>query len=119
MTNPFTTPARILGGLLTLAVVVVLLLVFVKPLFESKHRTEKQAEIAKGQGGAALDAGAEAGNTLGNVTSNNVETDAAVAQGQADVRAAPEGQKGQAAVAAACRLKANKNKPQCQRGPDR
>lgn len=86
----------------------------------SYFTNKKEASISKGQAGAAIDAGAEATNTLGNVSENAAAADASVAQGQGEVRTAPEGQKGTAAVNAACRFKANRNKPQCQpKGPTR
>jgi hypothetical protein len=73
----------------------------------------EQAKISKGQEGAAVDSGAEAMNTVSNVAGNSAATDATVEQSQGEVRAAPEGKKGAATVNAACRFKANRDKPQC------
>jgi hypothetical protein len=74
---------------------------------------KKEAEVAQGQAGAAIDSGAEATNTIGRVQDEARKTDEAVKAGQDEVRAAPEGQKGAATVNAACRFKANRDKPQC------
>jgi hypothetical protein len=87
---------------------------------QERKRADKQAEVSAGQAGASIASGAEAGNTLANVAENAATADQAVAQGQSDVRAAHEADKGSAAVNAACRFKANRNKPQCQpKGPAR
>ncbi len=87
---------------------------------QSTKTAEKQAEVSAGQGEAAVGAGQEALNTVANVAGNVAATDQAVSQGQGEVRTAPEAGKGAAAVNAACRFKANRNKPECQpKGPAR
>ncbi len=98
-------------GIIALAV----LALWVPSCLRDAKTAKKQAEVSQGQAGAAIDAGAEATNTLGNVADKAAATDAAVEAGQSEVRAAPDGKKGQATVNAACRFAANKKKPQCQR----
>ena len=101
-------------------IAIVVLAALVLSQCSSRKSADKQAEVSKEQGAAAVGAGQEALNTVSNVTSNQAATDASVAQGQGEVRSAPEAQKGQAAVNAACRFKANRNKPECQpKGPAR
>jgi hypothetical protein len=78
-----------------------------------RQNADKQAEVSKEQGQASIAAGTSAMNTVSNVNSNDAATDATVSEGQASVRNAPEGQKGKAAIAAACRLKAYRDDPQC------
>jgi cell division septation protein DedD len=86
----------------------------------SSKTAKKQDEVSGAQGQASVSAGQEAMNTVSNVASNQAATDQAVAQGQDEVRTAPEADKGHAAVNAACRFKANRNKPECQpKGPAR
>lgn len=80
----------------------------------SRHKAARDNRVTTGQQGATIEAGEEALNTFGNVMENRAATDAAVAQGRDEVRAAPEGQKGKAGVNAACRFKANRDKPECQ-----
>lgn len=82
-----------------------------------RQTASKQAEVSKEQGSASVHAGADAMNTVGNVASNDAATDATVAGGQASIRAAPEGQKGNAARAAACKLKAYRDTPECKVRP--
>lgn len=82
----------------------------------ARQTADKQAEVSKGEAGAAIGSGAVAVNVVGGVTSNDAATDAAVAQGQADIHAAPEGQKSAATKKAACRLRAYQDTPQC-KGP--
>jgi uncharacterized protein YpmS len=80
----------------------------------SKRKTAaKQAEVAEGQAGAAIDSGAEAVNTAANVAASDDATDARVAAAQKEIAAAAKGQKGEAAKRAACRFKAYKETPQC------
>jgi len=100
--------ALVVGILLLIGIVA-----FALTQCSSRKTAEKQAEVSQGQAGASIGAGAEAGNTLSNVTANVAATDQAVVQGQSEVRAAPEAEKGAAAVNAACRFKANRDKPQC------
>lgn len=79
----------------------------------AKKTAGKEAEVAKGQSGAAVDSGAEAMNTVSNVAATDAATDALVGMGQAEIAAATQGTKGKAAKRAACRLKAYRDTPQC------
>lgn len=107
--------AYIVGGVLLVGIIL-----FGLNECRAKQTAKKQAEVSQGEAGAAISSGQEAMNTVSNVAGNAAATDAAVAQGQSDVRGASEGDKGNAAVNAACRFKANKNKPECQpKGPAR
>lgn len=108
----YTIAARAIAILVAGALVVAALL-WGPAACRSMKTAGEQAKISKGQAGAAIDSGAEATNTIGNVASNAAATDSTVATGQGEVRAAPEGQKGAATVNAACRFKANRDKPQC------
>lgn len=112
MIRGYEISAKLIATVLV-ALLVVAALLWGPALWRSMHTAKKQAEISKGQEGAAVNAGAEAMNTVSNVTGNAAATDATVAQGQGEVRAAPDGQKGAATVNAACRFKANRDKPQC------
>ena len=100
--------AYIVGGVLLVG-----LILFAVNSCNSGKQAKKQAEVSSEQGNASISAGAEAVNTVGNVASSDAETDAIVAGGQAEIRAAVAGQKGAAAKRAACRLKAYRDTPQC------
>ena len=107
--------AMIVGAVLLLGIIL-----FGLSECRAKQTASKQAEVSKEQGQASVGAGQEAMNTVSNVAANVAAADAAVTQGQNDVRGAPEAEKGTASVSAACRFKANKNKPECQpKGPAR
>jgi hypothetical protein len=80
---------------------------------QSGKVAKKQAEVAEGQAGAAIDSGSEAMNTVSNVAASDAATDALVGMGQAEIAAASQGTKGKAAKKAACRLKAYRDTPQC------
>jgi type II secretory pathway component PulM len=79
----------------------------------SKKTAKKEAEVAEGQAGAAIDAGAEAVNTAAGIVASDQATDAQVAAAQAEIAAAAKGQKGAAAKRAACRFRAYRDTPQC------
>lgn len=104
-------------GLVVGAIVIAVLAFLLLSQCDRRKTADKQAEVSEGQANAAIGAGQEAGNTVANVASNNAGTDQVVTQGQGEVRAAPEADKGTAAVNAACRFKANRNKPECQGAP--
>lgn len=111
--------ARAIAAVVAGIVIVVLALLLLSQCNRTKT-ANKQAEVSQGQGQASVDAGQEALNTVSNVTGNAAATDATVAQGQREVSSAPEAEKGRVTVSAACRFKANKNKPECQpKGPAR
>jgi hypothetical protein len=101
---------------IAIIVAVVLLVVLISVALSQCHSAQtanKQNEVSQGEAGAAIGSGAVAVNVIGGVTSNDAATDAAVAQGQADIHAAPEGQKGAATKRAACNLNAYRDSPQC------
>lgn len=92
---------------------VVLALLYGPAACNSIRGSKKQAEVSREQGNASINAGAEAVNTVGNVSANAQATDDSVAAAEDEVRSAPEGEKGAAGIRAACKFKANKNKPEC------
>lgn len=98
----------VLGGLFLLALVG-----FALSQCSSRKTAEKQAEVAEGQAGASIDAGAEAVNVAAEIVASDEATDAQVAAAQAEIKAAAKGQKGKAAKRAACRFKAYRDTPQC------
>lgn len=100
--------AMIVGGLLLVA-----LISFAVTQCSSGKRAKKQAEVAEGQAGAAIDSGAVAVATAANIIANDDATDAQVAAAKAEIAAAAKGQKGAAAKKAACRFKAYRDSPQC------
>jgi hypothetical protein len=83
----------------------------------ARQTAGKQAEVSKEQGQASINAGAAAMNTVSGVQANDAATDAAVAEGQAAIRNAPQGQKGAAAKSALCKLKTYRDTPQCKEPP--
>ena len=100
-------------AIMALAAFVIAALIFGPAACNSIRGAKKQAEVSSEQGNASINAGAEAVNTIGNVSANAAATDDALDQGRGEVRAAPEGQKGKATVNAACRFKINRDKPAC------
>ena len=100
--------AYIIGGLLLVGIIV-----FGVRQCQSGKVAKKEAEVATGQAGAAIDSGSEAMNTVSNVAAADAATDALVGMGQAEIAAATQGTKGKAAKRAACRLKAYRDTPQC------
>jgi hypothetical protein len=74
---------------------------------------KKQIEVSQGQEGAAVDAGAEAMNTVSNVQQSSAATDQTVKEGTDAIRNAPEGKRGDAAVAANCRLRLYRDSERC------
>ena len=95
------------------AVLLVGIILFGLSECRARQVADKQAEVSKEQGQASINAGAAAMNTVSNVASNDAATDASVAQGQSEIRNAPEGQKGKTTRNAACRLKAYRDTPEC------
>ena len=107
----------------TIAMVIgALVLVIAAGLFlrscQSGKTAKKQAEVAEGQAGAAIDSGAEAVNTAANIVASDAATDEQVAAAHAEIKAAAKGQKGVAAKRAACRFKAYRDTPQCREKSD-
>lgn len=118
--NPFAGLSARIIAMIVAGAVLFALVAFGLNECRARQTASKQAEVSAGQGQASVGAGQEAMNTVSNVAGNAAATDAAVAQGQGEVRGAPEADKGTASVNAACRFKANKNKPECQpKGPAR
>lgn len=111
------TTTRIIAGIIGIALLIAA--VMFGPAACNRYLAEKKAgEIARGQAGATVNSMDVAQNTVAGVEGNAAATDDAVKQGQSDVRSAAEGQKGAAAVNAACRFKANRDKPECKpKGP--
>lgn len=99
--------------LVTLALLAIVLIIVMPAQCRSTKTAETETKVATGQAGATISAAEEAGNTLAEVAANAAATAAKVEQGRAEVAAAPEGQKTDAARRAACRFKANRNKPEC------
>lgn len=104
-------------GMVVGAVLLVGIIVFGLNQCQANKRLKTENRVAEGQAGAAIDSGAEAMNTVSNVTAADAETDAIVGMGQAEIAAASQGSKGKAARKAACRLKAYRDTPQCQAAP--
>lgn len=100
-------------AMILFGVFVVGLLIFGVSQCQQKQSAKTQEKVSKGQAGASIASGSEAINTVGNLAASDDATDGAVAAGQADIRAAVEGQKGKAAKAAACKLKTYRDTPQC------
>jgi FtsZ-interacting cell division protein ZipA len=99
------------------AVLLVGIILFGLDQCRSRQTASKQNEVSHEQGSASVHAGADAMNTVSNVEANDAATDAAVAQGQAAIRNAPEGQKGAATKSALCQLKTYRDTPQCKEPP--
>lgn len=107
-----------IGGRIIAVAIGALILVIAAGLFlrscQSAKTAKKEAEVAQGQAGAAVDSGAEAMNTVSNVAAADAETDLLVSMGQAEIAAASHGTKGKKAKQVACRLKTYRDTPQCQ-----
>jgi FtsZ-interacting cell division protein ZipA len=104
--------AMIVGGIILIGIIL-----FGLNECRARQTADKQAEVSSEQGQASINAGATAINTVSNIASNDAATDASVAQGQSEIRSAPEGQKGKATRNAACRLKAYRDTPECKEPP--
>lgn len=102
------------AGFVVMALIVVGFLFWGPAMCRSNKTAKKQAEVSEGQAGAAINSGAVATETMGNVITNDAATDALVGMGQTEIAAATQGTKGKAARRAACRLKAYQGTPQCQ-----
>jgi hypothetical protein len=78
-----------------------------------RNTTKTQVRIEKGQAGAAINAGAEAGNTITAITGNDIATDRTVQGGINDIRNASPDDRGLAAQRAACRLRNRSGDQRC------
>lgn len=99
--------AIILGALVALA------LIFGPKACSDHTSTQTQIRVEKGQGTAAIDAGAEAGNTTSGVIGNDTATDKTVQGGLDDIRKASPDDRGIAAQRAACRLRNRASDQRC------
>ncbi len=107
-----TFTPRIIAALVAIGLIV--LLIAVGPSACTSFFTVKQeARTAKGQAEASIESGAEAMNTVSNVSTSDAETDATVKEGIDEIRNASEADRGLATQRAACRLRINRNDQRC------
>lgn len=93
---------------------VFLLLAFLWLRSCDQARTAKtQADLAKGQAGAALQSGHDAVETLGNAGARENQIHATVKDGTDAIREAPAGNSNDAADRAACGLRSYRRQPRC------
>lgn len=98
------TRFRLIAGIVGL-VLIVLFVLFVTGTLRSMFTAKQEARVAKGQQGAATQAGGVAVNTMGNVMAADDEIDKAVKGGTDEIRTQPAGNSNDAAVRAACRMR--------------
>ena len=72
-----------------------------------------QIAVSKGQAGAAIDAGAEAMNTVSAVDRADQVTEQTVKEATDEIRKAPAGNSNDAAIRAACRLRQYQHHERC------
>jgi hypothetical protein len=96
-----------------LVIVALIVFVFMPAQWRSNKAAKTAAEVASGQSSATISSAEEAGNTMSNVAANATATDARVAAGNAEIAAAPPGQRGKVARKVACQHKATANRPEC------
>lgn len=102
--------------LIVAAVLVGLTLLFVTvgpSLVSSLFTAKQEARVAKGQAGAATEAGAEAMNTVSTLTEHAADTDRATKGGIDAINAAPGGDSNDAALRAACGMRVYRDSKQC------
>lgn len=99
--------------LTALAAVALLSLVFAVRSCQSAQTAKTQADLAKGQAGAAIQSGADAVETQGNVNANATATHATVKDGTDAIDKATPGDSNDAADRAACQLKSYRKTPKC------
>lgn len=92
---------------------VLVLAIFGPAACTSLFTAKQEARVAKGQAGAAVESGAEAMNTVSNVAASDRAADQVGKDGLDAIRKAPEGERGDAALAASCGLRLNKHKQRC------
>lgn len=97
------TRFRLIAGLVGL-VLIILFVLFVTGTLRSMFTAKQEARVAKGQQGAATQAGGVAVNTMGNVMAADDEIDKAVKGGTDEIRTQPAGNSNDAALRALCRL---------------
>jgi predicted lipid-binding transport protein (Tim44 family) len=108
------TRFRLIAGLVGL-VLIILLVLFVTGTLRSMFTAKQEARVAKGQQGAATQAGGVAVNIMGNVMEADDAIDKAVKGGTDEIRTQPAGNSNDAALRAACRLPQYVNSERCAR----
>lgn len=91
----------------------VLVLVWGPAACTSFFTAKKEAEVQRGQAGAATQSGAEAMNTVSAVETNAQATREAVKEGTDAIHAAPSGDSNDAADRAMCGLRSYRNHKRC------
>lgn len=104
-----------LVAILAAIALVAALLTFGPSACTSYFSAKKQAEVSKGQAGAAIDSGAEAMNTVSDVEQNAAITRETTKEAQHEVESAPAGDSNDAADRAACRMRSYANSERCAR----
>ena len=103
---------KLVGFILVAAAVVAL--VFGGPaLVTSLFSAKKEARIAKGQSKAAIDSGAEAGNTVSNVIAADAAIANTVQEGTHEIEQAEAGNSNAAAERAACGMRSYRDSKRC------
>jgi predicted negative regulator of RcsB-dependent stress response len=104
---------RLAIGILIAVVVMVALAVFGWNQWQATRGAKTQAALSKNQAGAALQSGADAVGTLGNVTAAEQDRQTQVKDGTNEIDHAPAGNSNDAADRAACRLRSYRTQPKC------
>jgi uncharacterized protein (UPF0333 family) len=104
--------ARIILAI-ALAALVVLVLLAGPTMCSTIFSQKKQIALSKGQAGAAIDAGAEAMNTVSAVDRADQATERTVKEATDEIRKAPAGNSNDAAIRAACRLRQYQHHERC------
>lgn len=103
-----TLAFRIAAALLAIGIIV-LTLSQCTSLFTAKQA----ARTAKGQAEASIDSGAEAMNTVSNVSAGDDRIDETVKGGRDEILSQPAGRSNDAALRAACRLRQYRDLERC------
>lgn len=103
---------RIIAALVGIALVV-LLLIFGPQACNSYFAARQEARNAKGQAEASVNSGAEAMNTVSNVSAGDDRIDAEVKGATDEIRAQPAGNSNNAALRASCRLRSFRDDERC------
>lgn len=115
MIRGYEIAGRTIALILGIVGIVAAILLFLNTCQSNKH-LKAQNRVTNGAAGASIRSGAEATNTIGNVMANDTATDTAVAAGQAQIHAAPQGQKGKVTRKVACGFRSAANRPECKEG---
>jgi hypothetical protein len=108
----FTPGQRIFGAIAGMVLLVFVVLWF-SGMLTGLLSAKQEARTAKGQAGAAIEAGAEATNIIGNVMAADAAVDSNVKGGRDAILARPAGHSNDAAVRAACRLRSHFDSERC------